>query len=84
MIQLAIDGEIEQTLLKVERAVISHGGQFKGDSRTGIFSGKTMLGEVRGEYRVSSGKICIKILRKPTMVPLAMIEKEIRGYFSRH
>ncbi|MEO5341957.1 MAG: hypothetical protein H7842_01230 [Gammaproteobacteria bacterium SHHR-1] len=82
MIQLAVKGKLEHTLARVERAVLDQGGQFQGDSRAGTFSGKTPLGEVQGEYRVSDGQICIRILRKPSMVPLGMIEKQIRAFFA--
>jgi hypothetical protein len=82
MIQLAVKGRLEQTLALVEQALRVQGGQFKGNEESGEFSGKTPLGEVRGEYRVQDGQIQIRIVRKPTMVPMAMIEKEIRGFFA--
>ncbi|MBF0255931.1 MAG: hypothetical protein HQL47_05595 [Gammaproteobacteria bacterium] len=82
MIQLAVQGEIEQMLARVEQALRKHGGQFQGDGHAGQFAGKTLLGEVQGKYAVSGAKVSIEIVRKPSMVPMAMIEKEIRKFFS--
>jgi hypothetical protein len=83
MIRLPINGSVEPWLARVEQAVVSMGGQFKGDAHKGEFAGKTLLGEVRGTYRIGDDAVSIDIVRKPAMVPMGLIEKEIRGFFSK-
>jgi hypothetical protein len=82
MIHLPLKGDVEQLLAKVAQAVTEHGGQFSGDGKGGKFSGKTLLGEVHGKYVIDNDAVSISILRKPAMVPMGMIEKEIRGFFA--
>ena len=71
------------TLKKVEEAIIEKGGKFKGDTSNGTFSGKTILGKVRGEYICNAdNEIEITITKKPFAVSKGRIESSIRDYFA--
>lgn len=75
---------LKDTLKKVECAIVDQGGKFEGDTNAGGFAGKTVLGEVRGEYscKGDDGEIEITITKKPMIAPYSKIETAIRDYFT--
>lgn len=81
--EIRIDDDPTVVLKKVESAITASGGFFEGDSAKGEFAGKSVLGNVKGEYcSVSGNKIRITITDKPCLVSNSMVESEIRKYFA--
>jgi len=77
-----LNDEIPSVLKRVEEEISGSGGSFKGDPEKGSFDGKSILGDIRGEYCcVSGNEIIITITHKPFLVPYHVIESEIRKYF---
>lgn len=65
-----IDSDLFSVLTKVENTITRNGGTFEGDTNNGIFSGKTAIGTVKGEYRsISSTEVEITITDKPFVAP---------------
>ena len=67
---------INATLIQVSGFIRSSGGSFKGDDKSGWFSGSN----VEGKYVVSD-RIRITILNKPFYYPNGAVEDKIRDYF---
>ena len=62
---------------------MKNGGEFKGDTYKGEFSGKTMLGKIKGEYTcLSDDEVEVTIIKKPLAAAKSKIESAIREYFS--
>jgi hypothetical protein len=76
------DYENSTLVKKVESAVISSGGGFEGDEKSGSFSGKTPLGLIKAEYCcTSANEVRVTIVDKPFLVPYSVIESKMREYF---
>lgn len=81
--KISIEKDLSTTIDEVQSAIIENGGNFKGDTSKGKFSGKTLLGRVKGEYAsLSDGEVEITITKKPFAAPKSKIESAIREYFS--
>lgn len=79
---MASDG-IASLIMRVESAITSNGGSFSGNEEKGIFSGRTPLGFIKGEYCCTlDNDIEVTIVDKPFFVPYSVIESKIREYFS--
>lgn len=76
-----IPGDVKGALAKVKQAIVSKGGTFTGDERSGNFSGATPLGAIKGEYAVDAQVAEIKIVNSPFVVPRSTIESTIRKFF---
>ncbi len=70
-----------------DRAVDRMGrhGSFEGTPDSGSFRASTPIGELAGSYRSDPGSDVVEfeILKKPFLVPLAMIESEARKFVSQ-
>lgn len=81
--KISAKDNLSSTLTEIKKAIIEGGGEFKGDANNGKFSGKTILGKVKGEYIcLSDDKVEITITKKPFATPNGKIESAIRKYFS--
>ena len=81
--KISVTDSLPSVLKDVETAIIENGGVFKGDTKTGEFSGKTILGKVQGEYAcVAEDEVEITIIKKPFAVSRSKIESAIREYFA--
>lgn len=81
--KISIKTDLPDALREVEDAIIENGGVFKGDTSRGVFSGKTILGKIKGEYAcLSDDNIEVTIVKKPFAAPNGKIESAIREYFS--
>ncbi len=79
---IQLNEEIGSVLQRVASAIRENGGDFQGDAEQGAFAGRTVLGQIRGEYRrVAGDEISVTILSKPFILPYGTIESEIRQYF---
>ena len=68
--------DIAASFAKIKERVAKHGGRMSGDETSGIIS---VLG-VKGNYDVSDKDIKITITKK-SLIPRAMIEREVRNIF---
>ena len=68
---------INKTLLSTRQKIISGGGSFSGDERSGKFSGKG----VAGVYYVGDPAIRIIITKKPALYPVSSVKGAIENYF---
>ena len=81
--KISIQSDLSSILKETEDSIIKNGGKFKGDTSSGEFAGKTILGKVKGEYTcISDDEIEITIVKKPFAAPNGKIESAIREYFS--
>lgn len=82
--RISIENELSSTLKEVEKTITEQGGEFKGDTHSGEFSGKTILGKVKGQYTylADDDEIKITIIKKPFTVSKGKIESAIRQYFT--
>lgn len=83
--KISVKNGLPEALKKVEGAIVDQGGEFKGDTSSGGFSGKTVLGKVHGEYSCTADdndEIEITITKKPMVAPYSKIESAIREYFA--
>ncbi|MBF0219738.1 MAG: hypothetical protein HQL49_09450 [Gammaproteobacteria bacterium] len=69
-------------LARAEERICSSGGRFSGDATAGSFSGKTLLGEVAGEYQVVANEVIITITGKPALLSLNKVKTGIEAFFS--
>lgn len=79
-------GSANEFVVNAHQAISTKGGIFTGDQKAGIFSLKTPIGSVKGNYQVLPGagaetKVSVTITQKPMLVPMSTIQKTIEGYF---
>lgn len=63
----------------LKNEVETNSGMFDGDTFNGTFSGKG----IKGEYSVLGNVVSVSIVKKPFIVPMSLVEKEIRRYFPK-
>jgi hypothetical protein len=64
-------------LNKVQTSARSSGVELKGDESCGRFSGKG----IEGAYEIQGNVLAIRIVKKPLLMPWALIELAVRDYF---
>jgi hypothetical protein len=79
-------GTASDFVVNATKAIKTKGGVFTGDQNAGTFAIKTLIGSVKGGYKVISGvgsdtKVAITINQKPMLVPMSKIQEVIEGYF---
>ncbi|MBP6619017.1 MAG: hypothetical protein KA188_02125 [Leadbetterella sp.] len=79
-------GSAADFVVNATKAIKTKGGIFTGDQNSGTFALKTLIGSVKGGYKVISGagfetKVAITINQKPMLVPMSKIQEVIEGYF---
>ena len=79
---VTIKGKPKDVLGQVRKKISDAGGSFAGDEHAGTFSGKSVLGDIKGSYSVSGQTATITITSKPFLAPCGKIESTIRDYFS--
>lgn len=83
-IQIAAPGNLAATLAKVRAEVEKEKGTLVGDEQSGtITSCAFAKNDIQGEYSLKDGKLIIKIVKKPLLVPFSMIQKEIVETFQK-
>jgi len=83
---LEYPGTASDFVVNANKAIKTKGGIFTGDENAGAFSLKTLIGSVKGAYKVisevgSETKVAITINQKPMLVPMSKIQQVIEGYF---
>lgn len=56
---------------------------FEGDCHTGYFSGKSLLGRIKGRYEVQGQQLLITLEEKPALVPMKKIHQALEDYFNQ-
>ena len=80
--KISVTDDLPSTLAEVKKTIVEGGGEFKGDANKGKFSGKTILGKIKGEYScLSDDKVKITITKKPFATSKGKIESAIRKFF---
>jgi hypothetical protein len=80
---ISINNDLPSTLKEVEDSILKNGGEFSGDTTSGEFSGKSILGMIKGEYQcLSDNQVKVTIVKKPFAASNGRIESEICGYFA--
>lgn len=70
--------EAPAVVQKFQNRVTGAGGTFTGNESNGVFTVKTPLGAVEGDYTVAGNVITINIGEKPMFLGCGMIEEFIR------
>lgn len=82
---IQFEGSPADFVVSANKAIKTKGGIFNGDQSKGTFNLKTMIGAVKGTYKVlpevgSKTNIAINITQKPMLVPMSKIKEVIEGY----
>lgn len=80
---ILVQCDLSSILKEAEDSIVKNGGKFNGDTSSGEFAGKTILGKIIGEYAcISDDEVEITIVKKPLAASNGKIESAIREYFS--
>lgn len=79
------NGSASEFVVNAGKAINTKGGVFSGDQKAGSFSLKTLIGAVKGNYKVlpavaGNTPVAITITQKPLLVPMSKIQKTIQEY----
>lgn len=80
-------GSPNEFVVKAGSAIKTKGGIFNGTQTDGTFSLKTLIGAVKGTYKVLSPigatetLVAVTITQKPMIVPMSKIQEVISEYF---
>jgi hypothetical protein len=67
---------ISTALRSLRTGIAEKGGAFDGDERAGSFK----AGGISGRYTVAE-RVSVSILEKPFLIPVSLIEREVKNYF---
>lgn len=80
-------GSPNQFVVNAGSTIKTKGGIFNGNEREGNFSLQTLIGAVKGSYKILSATgaaetiVAVTILKKPMIVPMSKIQEVISSYF---
>lgn len=80
---IPITGSGSELVSQARTAIGKAGGNFNGDDTAGSFDISTMIGDVRGSYRVTDATLEIDITEKPMFLPCDMIESQLKEYLNK-
>jgi hypothetical protein len=69
--------DITRAVQAVKSGIEARGGVFSGDERRGSFR----AGGIAGQYNVAD-RVSVSITEKPAVLPVSLIEREVRNYFT--
>jgi hypothetical protein len=72
-------GTAQDAFLRVQAAIVGHGGAMNGDATKGDFTVPTPFGSVAGAYAVDGLYVTITITQKPFLLSCAAIEEFINS-----
>ncbi len=75
--EMPFSDEAKKLLQKAESVAGDKGVFFRGDDRSGAFSGRG----VKGEYVVENNKIYLTIHKKPMYIPWSAVELKLKQFF---
>ena len=74
---VTVPGEPSEWLTRLQRSARSSGARFEGDTSSGTFSSRG----VAGSYSLEGKQAHITVSKKPFLLPWALVESSIRGFF---
>jgi len=79
------DPERRRDLFARAAAALERHGSYQGTTDEGTFQGKTPIGEFAGSYRFlpDPGELEIVLSRKPWLVPVSLVEHELRKFITK-
>ena len=77
-----IKGDPSQKLNRIRMLAAQKGVAFRGDLKSGSFSGGlSLLGMgIRGSYAISGNRITVNVIEKPNSYSWNRVESELRGF----
>lgn len=76
--ELKLTHDPDELIAKARSEAKDHGVEFVGDGQTGRFSGRG----IEGSYLIMEDTLCVKVARKPLIMPWALIEAALKKYFT--
>lgn len=76
-------GPKDEIIAKLQKAILSTGGKFNGDTTNGAFEGNTPVGDFSGRYSIDGDSVSVLIDKKPWLVSCGRIEDEINNYLNK-
>ena len=79
------DPEDRRALFERAAAYLSRHGTYEGTPDAGTFQGTTPVGRLAGTYRSPAGSDVLEIFltHKPWLVPVSLIEHEVRKFLAQ-
>lgn len=77
-IKVRIDDHPDELIIKARHAAEKHGLRLTGDTEKGLIKG---LG-IEAHYLLQEDMLTVKILRKPLLLPWALLEQKLRTMVS--
>jgi hypothetical protein len=79
------DPERRRALFERAAAQLSRHGTYEGTPEGGTFRGTTPIGGFAGNYRSPAGSEILEIVltQKPWLVPVSMVEHEVRKFLAK-
>jgi hypothetical protein len=74
------DPDARRSLFARAAAVLSRHGEYDGTQDEGRFQGRSPLGRFAGTYRALGDALEITLTHKPMLVPIALVEREVRRF----
>ena len=75
--------EPAETVIERTRDYAQQSGHlFEGDSTSGRFAGRSILGKIKGEYQIKEQTLEITLKEKPPLVPMKKVQKALEDYFN--
>lgn len=72
----------DELVSKARTAISNAGGSFDGNPEAGVFSLKTPLGAVAGNYTIAGNHIFVVIGKKPIVVSCSLIRSTLQNYLA--
>jgi hypothetical protein len=69
---------------KAKKAIVSAGGEIKGDISAGTFSIPSPLGKISGNYKIGAQFAAFEITDKPMFISCGLVESTIQKYLSEN
>lgn len=76
--ELKLNHDPDEIIAKAKDAAKTNGVRFVGDGQTGQFAGHG----IEGSYLILEDTLCVKIAKKPLIMPWSLIEATLRKFFT--
>ncbi|MGX2042188.1 hypothetical protein ACWJKU_18975 [Methylocaldum sp. MU1018] len=78
LVQVKLNQSANEIVARAKEAARDNGVHFIGNEEEGRFAGKG----IEGHYQISGDTLCIRISKKPFIMPWNLIEAAVRSYFA--
>jgi hypothetical protein len=80
---IPFEDNVESMIQKAQSAILKvENATFNGDTKNGLFSLPTPLGEIKGSYVIETKLAHFSIEEKPFLVSCSLIESKLTGYLN--